>query len=251
MVSPPDGNLPPLPEVTLYPGQRGPGSHTEMSDRLMVQSANEWTRSNHLQASEKAWGAFAHIVRAISAQRGWLHSRHDQIEAAGTQMASELARQDLLETVRTANDLHRNFYAHYIGLYALASAIGDIETFVDAMKGLKDAGPQPYVVKTAAAQLRLQLLPGHPPEYTIPIGSCSNVGFSRRHDDPDPGAFPAGTLPSAPGAAQVSPPTPGSGLRFRGRPQHPPNPPTADGPDIFEPSEDAGGAWVHVVGTSL
>ena len=48
-------------------------------------------------------------------------------------------------------------------------------------------GPRRYVVRNADAQYRLRMLLQQDPEYVIPLGSYSNVGFSRNHDDPDPG----------------------------------------------------------------
>ena len=56
-------------------------------------------------------------------------------------------------------------------------------------------GPRRYVVRNADAQYRLRMLLQQDPEYVIPLGSYSNVGFSRNHDDPDPGAFPVHSLP--------------------------------------------------------
>jgi hypothetical protein len=195
MTTPPDRGAPPLPGIVLRPGQQGIQAHLQMSDCLVFQAADEWAKEDRLQASEKAWGAFSDIVKAMAIQRGWPHHYHDVLDYIGQQLAHELGRQDLLGTVALARDLHRNFYDHYMGVAQLGYAIGDVEAFVRDMKGLLQSGPQHFVVQDAAAQLRLRMLLQHEPEYAIPLGSYSNVGFSGNHDDPDPGAFPVQSLP--------------------------------------------------------
>jgi hypothetical protein len=198
MTTPPDRGAPPLPGIVLRPGQQGIQAHMQMSDRLVFQAADEWAKEDRLQASEKAWGAFSDIVKAMAIQRGWPHHYHDVLEDIGLQLADELGRQDLMGTIAMARMLHRNFYDFYMGLAQLGTAIGDIEVFVRDMKELLRAGPRRYVVQNSAAQLRLRMLLRHDPEYAIPLGSYSNVGFSRNHDDTDPGAFPVNSLPVIP-----------------------------------------------------
>ena len=179
---------PPLPPVAL-PGQQGVEAHRQMSRRQMFQAGKEWDEGDRIQASEKAWGAFAHILKAIAIQRGWQHDRHDLVEDIGEQIASELNKPDLGNTVSLANRLHRNFYQHYMGMHLLAEAIGDVEGFVQEMEVVLRSPPRYYVIRDAAAQYRLGMLLGYDPEYTIPRRSYSTVGFSKNHPEPDSGAF--------------------------------------------------------------
>ena len=136
MTNPPQRSAPPLPGIVLSPGQQRIQAHVQMSDRLVFQAADEWAKEDRLQASEKAWDAYAHIVKAMAIQRGWPHHYHDVLEDIGLQLASELGRQDLTYAVILAGRLHRNFYEHYLGLAYLGGAVGEVETLVRAMKEL-------------------------------------------------------------------------------------------------------------------
>ncbi len=47
-----------------------------LSRRFVRQAQEEFDKGDRLQASEKAWGAAAHAVKAVAASRGWNHNSH-------------------------------------------------------------------------------------------------------------------------------------------------------------------------------
>ena len=54
-------------------------SHAVHSDRLIADAEEELAKGDRLQASEKAWGAVAHRLKVIAAQRGWEYTTHRQV----------------------------------------------------------------------------------------------------------------------------------------------------------------------------
>lgn len=62
------------------------------------------------QASEKGWGAAAHITKAIAAAHGWRYESHDEFDVVLDQ-ASSLAENDRIHGLgNAAHYLHRNYY---------------------------------------------------------------------------------------------------------------------------------------------
>ena len=62
------------------------------------------------QASEKGWGAAAHIVKAVAASHGWRYESHDEFDAV-LEQASSLAGNDRIHDLgNAAHYLHRNYY---------------------------------------------------------------------------------------------------------------------------------------------
>ena len=62
------------------------------------------------QASEKGWGAAAHITKAVAAARGWCYESHDEFDTVLDQ-ASSLAENDRIHDLgNAAHYLHRNYY---------------------------------------------------------------------------------------------------------------------------------------------
>ena len=62
------------------------------------------------QASEKGWGAAAHITKAVAAAHGWRYESHDEFDAVLDQ-ASSLAQNDRIHDLgNAAHYLHRNYY---------------------------------------------------------------------------------------------------------------------------------------------
>ncbi len=62
------------------------------------------------QASEKGWGAAAHMVKAVAASYGFRYESHDEFDHV-LEQASALARNDRIHDLgNAAHYLHRNYY---------------------------------------------------------------------------------------------------------------------------------------------
>ena len=85
------------------------------------------------QASEKGWGAAAHMARAVAAARGWEYETHDQfftvMDNAG-HFAHHQRQVSRLSSV--ANKLHGNYYKREMLLNSDTTA-GDLDDVAELL----------------------------------------------------------------------------------------------------------------------
>ena len=53
--------------------------HQEISETMLEHAEEEFEKGDLLQASEKAWGAFAHYVESMARERGWPNRSHQDV----------------------------------------------------------------------------------------------------------------------------------------------------------------------------
>ena len=87
--------------------------HVRISRQFMRQAEEEFAKGDKLQASEKAWGAAAHAVKAVAQQRGWQHNGHRYLFEAIDKIYCETVDPEFLDLFRSANSLHMNFYENW------------------------------------------------------------------------------------------------------------------------------------------
>lgn len=94
-------NAPDFEAVTDYESQA----------REFLAQSREYLANGRLhQASEKGWGAAAHMVKAVAEAQGWQYDRHADFSRVMNQ-AILLTGNDRLSDLRgRANDLHGNYY---------------------------------------------------------------------------------------------------------------------------------------------
>ena len=90
------------------------------------------------QASEKGWGAAAHMAKAVAAARGWEYERHDDFHAIVNRSQSRLRERRLWTWASSANMLHTLFYQRRTELDsdAIRLYLADVQLFVDALQHL-------------------------------------------------------------------------------------------------------------------
>ncbi len=69
-----------------------------------------------LQASEKFWGASAHMVKALAQRRNWEHSTHRALFQVADRLAAETGDDELRALFLEAGQLHTNFYEDWLPL---------------------------------------------------------------------------------------------------------------------------------------
>ena len=93
---------------------RGPiTGHETHCETLMAHAVEMLEQGDHAQASEKAWGAFAHQIHIICDQRHWEYVNHAQMWYIIMALIEESERADvatLHADAAEANDLHENYY---------------------------------------------------------------------------------------------------------------------------------------------
>ena len=87
--------------------------HVRISRQFMRQAEEEFAKGDKLQASEKAWGAAAHAVKAVAQQRGWQHDGHRYLFEAIDRIFCETGDPEFLDLFGRANSLHMNFYENW------------------------------------------------------------------------------------------------------------------------------------------
>ena len=101
--------------------------------REFLTQAREHVAADHLhQASEKGWGAAAHMAKAVAAAHGWEYEKHAHFSVV-LNNAYGLTGDDRLRALRSiANELHGNYYQRKRHLNA--KVIGeDIESVAELL----------------------------------------------------------------------------------------------------------------------
>lgn len=83
----------------------------EAQAREFLERGLEYLASGHLhQASEKGWGAAAHMAKAVALAQGWSYDTHADFSVV-LNKATAATGDDRLRALRgIANDLHANYY---------------------------------------------------------------------------------------------------------------------------------------------
>ena len=84
--------------------------HARHSAMLLRHAKEELEKGDHLQAAEKAWGAFVHGVKAVANERHWEYLDHSQLNAIIRALVDESGESRLVNESRLAQQLHRNYY---------------------------------------------------------------------------------------------------------------------------------------------
>ena len=71
-------------------------------------------KGDHVQASEKFWGAAAEMVKAIAAKRGSELRSHGELYRFVTSLSKEFNAPEFLRLFGLASTLHQNFYENWL-----------------------------------------------------------------------------------------------------------------------------------------
>ena len=108
-------------------------THNVHSRRLIAHAKIELEKGDRLQASEKAWGAVAHRLKAIADRRGWEYVTHQQVFGIVRRIADELGDPDLRDLFSYPHGLHRNYYVDAMPIEELRYEIGKAEEMLDML----------------------------------------------------------------------------------------------------------------------
>ena len=113
-----------------------PDKYTELSERYIQQAEEEFQKGDLCRASEKAWNAVAHAIKAIGEQRGWRHDSQERLFAISGQIAEELDRPNLARLFRSVVGVHFNVYEIWRSPEHVRDIIDDARTFSQEMIAL-------------------------------------------------------------------------------------------------------------------
>lgn len=109
-------------------------THETHSDRLMRHAHRELANGDRLQASEKAWGAVAHGIKAVAARRGWRYETHSDAFNIIQRLVEETGDREFRLLFGVANNLHKNYYIDGMPPEEILQWLEDVEELVDMLK---------------------------------------------------------------------------------------------------------------------
>lgn len=108
--------------------------HVAISRRFIQQAGEELDRGDLLQASEKAWGAVAHRLKAIAIQRNWPHGSHRHFNGIVDGLAEESNQGEQLYSLYSrANSLHVNFYEAVLTESQIRQYVEDVKAMLETL----------------------------------------------------------------------------------------------------------------------
>ena len=120
--------------------------YAALSRRFVRQAQQEFDSGDRLQASEKAWGAAAHAVKAVAASRGWNHNSHRLLFDIVDQISRDMETPALRSLFQTANSLHQNFYENWQPDGLVQDGIYEVRQLVDLLDEIRARPPMPSAV---------------------------------------------------------------------------------------------------------
>lgn len=110
--------------------------HLDLAKDFLIRSRTYLEDGDLHQASEKGWGAAAHIVKAVAAANGWTYEHHDEFDSVITNARQRYRQPSLRQYGYAAHALHRNFYKHPSMLDAntIREEIDDVERIINVLQ---------------------------------------------------------------------------------------------------------------------
>lgn len=116
-------------------------TYREASRHLLFQAHAELDAGDLRQASEKAWGAAAQMVKAAAQLRGWDHYSHRGLFVTVDQLTEETGDSEIHSLFAFATGLHTNYEINAFSTDAVARYLTLTEEFIAKMEAILDASP--------------------------------------------------------------------------------------------------------------
>jgi hypothetical protein len=110
--------------------------HLKLSEKYMKDAEDFLSKKDYAQASEKAWGAAAQIVKALAIRGGVELRSHREPRREVIKVAKESKVDEVRLLWQSAIPLHQNFYENWLPPEMVEKNIEDMKKFVDKFKHL-------------------------------------------------------------------------------------------------------------------
>lgn len=110
--------------------------HVTTSLELLSKAQDALDQDDLLQASEKGWGAAAHMVKGVAERRGWPHNSHRELYQIVNRLAEEASNPQLRALFSIASSLHANFYELWMPKEMVEEDIRRVREFVTRLDAL-------------------------------------------------------------------------------------------------------------------
>ena len=116
--------------------------HASQAYEFLTESRNYLAVGKLHQASEKGWGAAAHMAKSVAVAQGWEYTNHADFSRVLNQARRLTGNARILDLRGRANDLHTNYYRRKRHLDADAigediEAIAELLTLLAPLTGLE------------------------------------------------------------------------------------------------------------------
>lgn len=116
--------------------------HAEAVRDFLAASDREFAFGDHLQGSEKLYGAATQVVIAMCQQRGWRYKSHRAMQQAVDALSREYRDPDILNGFSAASRFHENFFHDYLEDYEIEANRPGVHHFVNKLLALlRDGEP--------------------------------------------------------------------------------------------------------------
>ena len=139
--------------------------HTEISRDALRNARRELAQGDLMQASEKAWGASAHAVKAVAERRRWFSEADWKLGRVVDIIANEQGDDDIAAYYQVARDAHFNFYRHEYDASRVERAVNLTARLIDKLDATlaPDYAP-PYISEDVEAKIRSLEQPNSEPD---------------------------------------------------------------------------------------
>ena len=111
-------------------------TYLQLNNKYLSEAEGLLTKGDHVQASEKLWGAAAEILKAVAAKRGKTIRNHAPLWDFVTELSDQHPDWRLLEAFSIANTLHTNFYEDWLPPELVLDGGRVARAFVEKLKRL-------------------------------------------------------------------------------------------------------------------
>ncbi len=110
--------------------------HAQTARDFLAASDREFAAGDHLQGSEKLYGAATQAVIAICQQRGWRYKSHRAMKQAVSELAREQGEPLIVGGFSAAERFHENFFHDNMEDYDIDTERPAVRHFVDRVLAL-------------------------------------------------------------------------------------------------------------------
>ena len=120
--------------------------HSCHAYQLMEHAEAMLEEGDRLQASEKAWGAYVHQMKALAEAKGWLYRSTgdlDELNAKAAKLAHEELGEkegEVLDMANAADTLHKNFYGDVKAIPTIRRNMRRTKDLIDILRRLGGNG---------------------------------------------------------------------------------------------------------------
>jgi HEPN domain-containing protein len=110
--------------------------HLKLSEKYMKEAEDLLAKGDYAQASEKAWGAAAQIVKALAAREGREIRSHRELNEEVSKISKGTGDDKIRALWQSVAALHQNFYENWLPPDMVEGNIRDVKKFVEKMRKL-------------------------------------------------------------------------------------------------------------------